>query len=329
MAEAAATSAIATHSGFGTPSASELNDLNSRLAPALSRADEFDALWSVWGENGDYVAATAAGLAAAACRAVVNDIHAAWFALRRNMQMIDGIDLPLVPKRANSPLKKESTARALNRVVAEIKKSDKNLLASVRRTMRRLGDEGLRERAIRIRKCPEWSNRNGILHNHPPEACVILFHKLLVSPPVYMEVRGDLAKIATFRRDAIAFREKVEAHEKELREAIDSERAEASRRPTLSGLTGEENEQFHDLLDSICAGDIRTRHGNKDSERIATVRLIAEHFRSFLKLSRAAATELFNVEPWSTGIAELAHAALYFQVTSEDVRGALKNWASD
>ncbi len=316
--------------GFGGLSVVELNDLNRRLAPALRRASHCDALWSVWSNDGDYVAAAAAGIAAAACRAAVKKIHTAWFAIRQTMLEVEGIDRPLVPSGLVDYVRKgETSAQALDRLVAEIEETDVEALATAHKTLRTLRDRSVRERVRRIRACSEWSNPNGILHNHPPEACVILFRRLLVSPPVYMEVRGDLAKITIFRRETIAFREKVEAHEKDLREGTNAEGVTAHQRPTLSGLTREESEQFHDLLDSICAGDIRTRHGKKDSERIATVRLIAEHFRSFLNLSRTAATDLFGVEPWSTGIAELAHAALYFQVTSEEVRGALKNWASD
>lgn|GEM_PF-3153866 len=154
---------------------------------------------------------------------------------------------------------------------------------------------------------------------------MILFRKLLVSPPVYMDVKSDLANLAIFRREAMAFREKVEAHEKELRDGVDTRRVEAPRRPALSGLTHEESEQFRNLLDSICAGDVRTRHGKQRAERIATIRLIAEHFRTLVNLSWTAATDLFKVEPWSTGIAELAHAATDYHVTVDDVRGAFKN----
>lgn len=329
-ADVAEASLPRAHWGLGGLSAEELNDLNSRLAPALQCGDEFDALWSVWSQGGDYVAATAAGLAAAACRFLINEIHAAWYELRACSQTVEAAHLPFAPLNTGAKTgKKETRAQALNRVVTEIKAHDEEILLSVRRTMRQFGDEGAYERAVRIRSCPEWKNRKGILRDHPTEACVLLFRKLLVAPPVYMEVRDDLSKISVFRRQAIAFRQKVLDHEKELGAGETTDSGTGSQRRTLSGLSHEENRLFHELLDTICAGDIRTRHGNKDSERISTIRLIAEHFRSYLNLSKAAATDLFGVEPWSSGIANLAHAALYFQVTTEDVRGALKNWASD
>jgi hypothetical protein len=49
-------------------SGDEFNDLNSTLEPALDRARQFDALWSVHTDRGDVVAALAAGIAAAGCR---------------------------------------------------------------------------------------------------------------------------------------------------------------------------------------------------------------------------------------------------------------------
>ena len=319
-----------TRPSLGALSAEELNDLNSRLATALQREAEFDALWSAWSNNGDYVAATAAGLAAAACRGAVKEIHSAWFRMRQMAVAIEDIDRPLASTGAVDDLdESETNVQALDRLVAEFEDTDAETLASVQRTWRRLADWSLRERVKRIRRCSEWSNPTGILYNHPPSGCVALFRALLVSPPVYMEVRDDLAEIAGLRKEAITFRERIEAHEKKLREQAEGKRMQAPQRFTLSGLTHEESEQFHDLLDSICAGDVRTRHGNKDSERISTVRLIAEHFRGFLDLSRTAAAELFKVEPWSTGIAALARASLGYKVTSEDVRGALKNWPSD
>lgn len=322
--------AHAAYMSFVGLSAEEMNDLNSRLAPALANAVEFDALWSVWSHNGDYVAATAVGLAAAACRSLVSEIHAARYALRTSTRLVEVGHLPLTPMRARKrTLKKETREQALDRVVSEIEGHDDEDLLSMRRTMRQFGDEGPFERAVRIRECTEWENGEGILSDHPTEGCVLLFGKLLVAPPVYMEVRKDLTKIAVFRRQAIAFRQKVLDHERELAAGEETDSGPRSERRTLSGLSVEENQQFHELLDEICAGDIRARHGHKDSERVSTIRMIADHFRSYLNLSKAAATDQFGVDPWSSGIANLAHAALYYQVTTEDVRGALKNWASD
>ncbi len=228
---------------FGGLSAEELNDLNSRLAPVTLRAAHYDALWSVWSNNGDYVAAMAAGLAAAACRVAVKKIHAAWIAIRKTTQEVEGIDLPFVPVGSVEYVREgETSAQALDRLVDEIEKTDAGTLATAQRTLRTLRERSVSERIRRLRACSEWSYPNGILHNHPPEACVILFHKLLASPPVYMEARNVLAKITIFRREAIAFREKVEAHEKELSEGTNVEGVTAAQRPTLSGLTREENE---------------------------------------------------------------------------------------
>lgn len=312
------------------PSAEELNDLNSKLAPALTRGDEFDALWSVWSERGDYVAATATSLAAAACRAAVDKIHAAWFMIRQMKLAIEDVDRPLVSTGTVDSLREgQTTAQALDRLVAEIAETDAETLASVERTFLQVGDRSVHERVKRLRGCSEWSNPKGILYNHPPSGCLALFHALLVSPPVYMEVRADLANIARFRREAIKFKETLEAHQKELQKHTDVGHVEAPQRATLSGLTLEESEQFRDLLDSICAGDVKTRHGNKDADRISTVRLIAEHFRMHSNLSRTVAAGWFKTEPWSTGFAVLACAALGYKVSTEEVRGALKNWASD
>lgn len=327
---AAATPSPATRPSLGALSSDEQDDLNSKLAPALRKASHFDALWSAWGESDDYVAATAAGIAAAAARAAVQNIHAAWFAIRRATLEIEGIDHPLPPPASVDYVREgETRDEALDRLATEIKESDAETLASLQETLRRWRGETVDERVNRIRRCPEWSNPRGILHNHPLSACVVLFRALVVSPPVYMDVRGELSRFVGFRRNAIEFRQKVETLEQDLRADWDGLNVEDRRRLTFPGLTPAESEQFRDSLDAICAGDVRTRHGKDDADRVSTVRLIAEHFRCFLDLSRTAAAEKFGAAPWSSGIAALARAALGYNVGTDEVRGALKNWASD
>lgn len=304
----------------------EFNDLNTALEPASERARHFAALWSEFSGRGDFVAALAAGLAAAACRSAVDGLHASWFMARKMYLAIGDFDEPPIvgfPFGQNDA--NETTAQVLDKLVADIAESDKETLKELVQALPRFGQRSIGERLRQLRECYEWSNPNGILHDHPASACEALFRALLVSPVVHAEVQDDLMEVRTLRREARRFRDKIRAFD----EHMQSSAGGSDTGQFLPKFSPDECERFRDSLDSLCAGDVRTRHKHEHSDRVAIVRVIADHFRRFLNLTREKAAAAFRVEPWSTGIAALAHAALNRRVSTEDVRGALKDWSSD
>lgn len=327
-AATAASSINQERPSLGALTGDQLNELNSQLRPALDRALHFDAQWSVWSARGDYVAALATGLAAAVCRSAVEVVRGARSRVREVALLMEDIDRPLA---SNDCVEDgdgdETSAEALDRLVTDIVGQHAETVTPLAKAVHRLGDKSIEERAKRIRACSEWSNPNGILCNHPPSACVELFCTLLVSPVVYMDGRDEIMAIARFRGEASAFRARIKAFEAESQAR--TKEVDAAFPFNLPGLSYEQTDQFRDWLDAVCAGDLRMRHGKKDSERVYTIRDIAEHFRCFLEIPRTTAREAFKVEPWSTGLAALARAALNYKVSTEDVRGALKNWGSD
>ena len=305
----------------------EFNDLNERLASALRRAHEFGALWSVWSDHGNVVAALSAGIAAAACRALVSQIHTAWFVIHRSTRLIAEIDEPFASTASvASPHHGETKEKALDRLVEEIAERDPETLAPLIETLPRRGIRSVRERLRQLRACPEWSDPTGILHDHSSEGCAALFRTLLVSPVVHLGVRDDLVHIVALRREARKFRDKVHSFDRAV--GVKNEQPKDTRALWLPNLY-EKGEPFREYLDELCAGDVRTRHNNREAQRVAIIRAIAEHFQCYWGMSRKVATQTFRTEPWSTGIAALAHASLNRLVTTEDVRGALKNWSSD
>lgn len=304
----------------------ELNDLNAKLAPALEREREFDAFWSTSSARGDVVAALAAGLAAAACRSAVHEVSSSWFAIRKITLAVEDFDAqPPSSNWADDAHSYETSEQALDRLVSEIAEQDEETLAPLVKTLGRFGMRTLDERLRQLRACPELSNPNGILRGHPPASLTALFRTLLISPVVHdEELQDDLSEISALRRDARHFRDKIHAFD----EYFASKEENAPRR-FLPNVPADESERFRDSLDALCAGDVRTRHQHEHAGRIAIIRDVADHFRRFLNITRGSAAEMFRLEPWSAGIAALAHAGLNTLVTTEDVRGALKNWSSD
>jgi hypothetical protein len=291
----------------------------------LDRARQFDALWSAHTDRGDVVAALAAGIAAAGCRSAVHGLHESWF-MRRKLELAlgDFEEPPVSSYRADEWIRGETTGQTLDRQVADIAKSDDESLTKLVKALPRFGQRSIGERLKQLRDTPEWSNPTGILRNHPPAACAVLFRTLLLAPIVQAEAQDDLAEVGALRRDARRFRDKIRAFDQHMESSPNG-----GTKRFLPNLSTDECEQFRDTLDALCAGDVRTRHTSEHSDRVAIVRAIADHFRRFVNVTREAASTAFRVAPWSTGIAALASAALNRQVSTEDVRGALKDWSSD
>jgi hypothetical protein len=300
----------------------DVNDLNSKIGPALDRSVHFDRLWAFFSERGDFVAAVTAGLAAAVCRLAMQDIQTSWNSVRAWTLALEDIDRPLAASEVRTAGISETTEQALDRVVGEIEDqqwlSDQRLL----RGSQRFGQHSVSERLRQLRACPEWSNPYGIFRGHPPAGCAILFRTLLVWPIVFAELQVDLTRIETLRHEARRFRRSLLAFD-EFVEATST----AGR--YLPDVSATDSEAFRDTLDILCAKGARTRYQNEHSDRVALVRQIAGHFRRFLNVTHDEAARTFKVEPWSTGISALASAALNRRVSTEDVRGALKNWSSD
>lgn len=300
----------------------EFNELNATHEPALNPARQFDAFWLSGAERGDHVAALASGIAAAGCRAAVHGLHEAWFMHRKMMLALGDFDEPRTATHQDSSSRPgETAAQVLDRLVAQILETNDETTERLTRALPRFGQRSLRERLTQLRDCEEWLNPNGILHDHPAEGCAVLFRTLLLSPVVHAEIQDDLMEVRSLRRDARRFRDKIRA--------FDSHIQSGGGAPFLPQLASDESERFRDALDTICAGDVRTRHKREGADRVAIVRAIADHFRRFLNVTREAAADMFRVDPWSTGFASLAHAALNREVSTEDVRGALKDWTSD
>jgi len=240
---------------------------------------------------------------------------------RKMMLAIDDFDEPAAKYQFIESPPDQTTLQVLERLVETILDTNDEATERLTRALPRFGQRSLRERLVQLRECEEWLNPNGILHDHPAEGCAVLFRTLLLSPIVHAEIQDDLMEVRYLRRDARRFRDKIRAFDTHIQ----------SRGGTrfLPQLTHDESERFRDALDTVCAGDVRTRHKREGADRVAIVRAIADHFRRSLNITREAAVDLFWVDPWSTGFASLAHAALNREVLTEDVRGALKDWASD
>lgn len=309
-----------------------------KFTPSATLATVVAIQWSAAVEAGDRVGALIAGIvlvAAEMARAAVSQAWARAQALYDEVAWAtDDLGGPIAPRPGRlapidlRPDLEETIDEALDRFVGEVLGHSADEIGPLEQLLRKRLDRDLKSRVERIRKCEEWKNPKGIFRGHPAEQCVVLFRKLVIYPALYEDIRKELACISAFRTDAIAFRRRLEHFEKRM-QVLELEKEEAPRPLTLPGLTAHESKAFCIQLDRLCRGDVRTRHLKKEPLRAATIRVIADHFSAVLQLPVAVAKKKFGKVPWSTGFAELAAVALSTEVTSKDVRGALRNWGED